>query len=162
MRISRSLVCSGFEVVVSKSSASSFYQYPFFARFEKFEQHFSGFRIFRYRTYRDIQVNVLSVFTLAQLSASCTSMFSLDVLAVFQMDKSPELWIRPEDDMSSSSTVTSVRSSLRYIFGSVQMCRTCTSVSGSTVYLHIVYEIAVWHMSLSINILSISSVSMIG
>ena len=81
-------------------------------------------------------------------------MFSLDVLAVFQMDKSPELWIRPEDDMSSASSVTSVRSSLRYIFGSVQMCGTCTSVPGSTVYLYVVYEIRIGHNFLQIDILA--------
>ena len=44
-----------------------------------------------------------------------TSVIRLDMLAVFQVDKGPELWISPENDMASAAAVTSVRASVGHV-----------------------------------------------
>jgi hypothetical protein len=52
-----------------------------------------------------------------------------DMLAVLEVYECPELWIRPEDDVTSTAAVTSVRTSLRNIFLSSHMSRACTAVA---------------------------------
>lgn len=74
-----------------------------------------------------------------------TSVIRLDMLAVFQVDEGPELWISPENDMASAAAVTSVWAAFWDVFGPVKMHRTCTSVTGDAVDLDVVYEIAVRH-----------------
>ena len=80
-----------------------------------------------------------------ELTASCTSMLSHDVLAVLEVDEGPELRVCPEDDVSSPSAVASVRTSLRNILLTPHVGGTCATVTGTAIYLYIVYEIAVCH-----------------
>ena len=72
-------------------------------------------------------------------------MSGLDVLAVFEVDQSPVLRIAPEDDVASTASVASVGSALGNVLLAPQMRGSVSSVPRSAEYLHVVYEIAVWH-----------------
>ena len=82
-------------------------------------------------------------------------MFCHEVLAEFELEKCPELWVGSEDDMSATSAVTSVRTSFRYVFLPSHVGGTRTSIAGTAIYLHVVYEIAVCHNALIINYLAL-------
>ena len=68
-----------------------------------------------------------------------------DMLAVFKVDKSPELRIRPENDVTATSAVTPVRTSLRNILLPPHMRRTRTTIARTAIYLHIVNKIRIRH-----------------
>ena len=117
-------------------------------RLHELEEHFSRLCILCHCTERNVQDDVRSVLSLLELSAACRTMLCHDVLAIFQVDKSPELRIRPEDDVSSTSAVSSVRSSLRDILLPPHMRRARTSIARTAIDLYIVYEIRIRHIVL--------------
>ena len=78
---------------------------------------------------RHVQIDVRTVLAVLQLAASGSAVLSHDVLAVFQVDQCPELRIGPEDDMSASSSVSTVRSTLRDILLPPHVRRTRTSIA---------------------------------
>ena len=51
-----------------------------------------------------------------KLSATCTTMLCHDVLAVFKVNEGPELRVGSEDDVSATSSVATVRTTLRNVF----------------------------------------------
>ena len=67
------------------------------------------------------------------------------MLAVLEVDQCPELRIRSEDNMTSATSVASVRTSLRDIFLSSHMRRARTTIAGTAIYLHIVNKIRIRH-----------------
>ena len=77
-----------------------------------------------------------------EAAASGSSVLRLDMLAVFQMNKSPVLRVSTENDMASTASVSPVRTALGYIFFPAQMSGAVAPVSRSAEYLHVVYEIA--------------------
>ena len=76
-----------------------------------------------------------------ELSAAGTAVLGHDMLAVFQVDQSPELRIRPQDDVASTSSVSSVGTTLRDVFLPPHMRRTRAAITRTAIYLYIVYEI---------------------
>ena len=144
--ITRRLVGGGLEIVVPQSSPAAFDQYFLLSRLNQFTQDFTAFSVFGNRAQRNVEYDVSSVLAFAELSASGPSVLGPYMFAVFKVDQGPELRVCPENDMSSSTSVTSVRASFRNVFFPAQMHRTCAPVSGSAEYLHIVYEIAVSHL----------------
>ena len=87
------------------------------------------------------------------------SVLRLDEFLIFNMDQCPELWIRPQYDMSASSAVSSVRSSLRYILGAMQMHRSRAPMSRSTIYLDVINKIALCHNSLQVLLFQVAKIA---
>ena len=129
------------EVVVAKTSASALDKDSLLVRLNKLEEDFAGFSVLCNCSERHVKIHVLSVLSLHELSATCATMLCHDVLAILQMDKGPELRIRSKNDMASTTSVTSVRSSLRNIFLPPHMSGTCTTVTGTAIHLYIIYKI---------------------
>ena len=80
-----------------------------------------------------------------QLSAAGATMLCHDVLAVFEVDECPELRVCSEDDVTASSAVASVRTSLRDVLLSSHVSRSCATIARAAIYLYVVYEITICH-----------------
>lgn len=61
--------------------------------------------------------------------------------------------------MSASSAVSSVRSSLRYILGAMQMHRSRAPMSRSTIYLDVINKIALCHNSLQVLLFQVAKIA---
>ena len=145
LRVTWSLVCCSLEVVVAKTSATTLHKDSLLVWLHELEQDLSCLCILGNCAERNIKVDVGTVLSLHQLSASCCTVLRHNMLAVFQMDQCPELRIRSEDDMTSAAAVTSVRTALRDILLSSHMRRTRTTIARTAKYLYIINEIRIRH-----------------
>ena len=73
-----------------------------------------------------------------EAAASGSSVLRLDMLAIFQMNKSPVLRIPPEDDMASTASVPPVRSALGDVFVPAQFSDAFATLDLCAGYLHLV------------------------
>ena len=48
--------------------------------------------------------------------------------------------------MSSATTVTTVRTTFRYIFCTMEMTRAGTALTGTAQHLYVIYEVGISHM----------------
>lgn len=54
--------------------------------------------------------------------------------------------IATEYYMSSATTVTTVRTTFRYIFCTMEMTRAGTALTGTAQHLYVIYEVGISHM----------------
>ena len=158
----RGLEGRGLEVAVAEAAAAALAEDALLSGVHEFEEDFSGLSHLGHRADRHFEHYVPAVLAMAVGRTSGLAVLGLDVLAVLEVDERPELGIGPQYDVSSPAAVASVGSALRDVFRTVQMHRACASVSGCAEYLDVVYEIAVGHIFLLINILNGSFVSWTG
>jgi hypothetical protein len=68
------------------------------------------------------------------------------MLLIFQVQERPQLFIAPDDDMSSPSSVTTIRPTLPGELIAVQMRRTCPPLARAAKDLYIVNEVGIGHL----------------
>ena len=129
LRVARCLVGRCLEVVVSETSAAALHEDPLLMRLHELEKDLAGLSVLCNSSERHVQIYVRAILAVLQLAAAGSAVLGHDVLAVFQMDECPELRIGPEDDMSASSAVSTVRSTLRNILLPPHVRRTRTSIA---------------------------------
>lgn len=56
--------------------------------------------------------------------------------------------------MSSATTVTTVRTTFRYIFCTMEMTRAGTALTGTAQHLYVIYEVGISHIGSWSNVLS--------
>jgi hypothetical protein len=104
-------------------------QYAFFAILRDLK--FDGIRLYipGNSTKGNLQDDRIAVSTCPVRRAASVSVFSQDMLAVFQVQQSPELGIATQDDTPATSTISAIRTTAR--IGPVTMkmhgsCATCS------------------------------------
>jgi hypothetical protein len=74
------------------------------------------------------------------------SVTGLKMFLELKMDQGPQVFVPFDYDMTSSTTITSIRAAFGHIFFATQVCRTLPPVSGSNVHLYIIDKISFGHM----------------
>ena len=85
------------------------------------EKLIAGLGIPGHGSERNFEHHILAIGTGFKSSGSIGAVPGKNMFPVFQVDQGPELLVAPEDNMSPSSTVTSVGTSLTGEFVPVQM-----------------------------------------
>jgi hypothetical protein len=127
--ISGSLVGRTLEVCVTETSTSTFDEDFLFTSFENFKQNLTCLSIFGYSAKWNIQVDVFTIGTFAEASAARFTVVSFDVFAVFEVDEGPVLWVSPQNDMTSTSTVTAVRTTFGYKLFATKVHRAVSAIT---------------------------------
>ena len=84
---------------------------------------------------------VFTVFAEAPAGRAALPVSGKDVAAVSQWEEGPHVFITTKDDVPSTPSVTSVGTSLGYIFCTVEMERACTAFARAAKDFNIVYEV---------------------
>ena len=72
---------------------------------------------------------------------NCTTLAAIggkDMFLILEVKQCPEVAVSTKDDMSSSSTVTTVRAALRYILRAVEVHTTCATLTRAAVDFYII------------------------
>ena len=147
LRVPRSLVGRSLEIIVAQASPSALAEDSLLTVLHHLEQGFAGFGILCHGAYGNFQEYVFSVLSGTESSLPVATVVGLDVFAVFEVYQGPELLVRPQDNVSATSSVSSVRTAFRDVFGPVQVHRAGPSVPAGTEYLDVVYEVGFSHNS---------------
>ena len=115
------------------------------AVFGDFEEHLARFCVFGDGSKGYFQNDVLTVRTVAIVSAPTTPDGGLDVLSVFQMQERPHLVVAFQNDVSAASSIATVRATLGDASRSVEMRTSRATLTGSTENLDVVDEVIVRH-----------------
>ena len=120
-------------------------QLDFLAVFSNFCKELSCLGIEDGSAYGHLYYPVFAIFAERAARATALAVGSEDVTLVTQMEQSPDIAVTPQYDMAAAAAVASIRSSLGYIFGSVEVARACAAFAAAAKYLDIVYEIGICH-----------------
>ena len=150
LRVTRSLVGRGLEMPVSQSAPAALEQDELFA----VGGHLSG--IFRRtvlkhpsgdRSQRYGNDDVLTVLTRGAGSGTAFAVLRELVTLVLEVDQRPILAVAAQDNMSSATAVTAVRSAEFDEFLAAEMRRPAAAMSGTGEYFHVIYKVRSCHKS---------------
>ena len=141
----RSLERRSLEIIVSEPTAAAFAENPLLLGLGEIHHDLVGLGILDYGSYRNVQIDIFAVLAVAQGGTALFAVVGFHIFAVFEVDKCPELRVRPQDNMTSAAAVAAVRTALGNIFRPEQMGAAGASVAGLAMYLYKIYEIAFCH-----------------
>jgi hypothetical protein len=67
------------------------------------------------------------------------------VLAVFQVQQGPHLWIAAQYNIATFATITAIWTATWIHFGTVKMPATCATFATAAEYFYVIYEIRIGH-----------------
>src|SRR5210317_761532 len=115
---------------VSTTTHSSFSKNYFLAIICDLKKHLLCFTILDDCPERYLDIDIFTVFSSTSVFTSGTSVFSLKMFFELKMEQGPHILVATQDHMSSTTSISSVRTSFCDVFFPVQMHGTFTPVSG--------------------------------
>ena len=109
----RSLTGSGTEMPVAQTSTTTFQKHHLLTVFSNITQIFTGFGIVCYRTTRHFDNLVFAILTETLVLRTVTTVCSKGMTIVTQVKKCPIITVTTKDDMSSTTTVTAIRATIK-------------------------------------------------
>ena len=131
---------------VTQTSASAFQQDDFLFVLGDVADIFTRFGVVHHRAAGHFNHLVRSVFSETAVLGTGFSVTCQDVTVVLQMEQRPVVAVTAQDDMASSSSVTSVGASVGYVFLTPHMRRTSSALSGAAIYFYVVNKIRFSHI----------------
>jgi hypothetical protein len=61
------------------------------------------------------------------------------------MDESPELFVTPQNDISSPASISPIGPAFSNLFIAVKVNRTCSALTGAATYFYIIYKVRISH-----------------
>ena len=107
---------------------------------------FAGFGIIHHGAAGYFNNLVCPVFPETAVFGTGFSMACQDVAVIFQVEQRPVVAVTPQNDMASSSSVTSVGASVGYVFLTPHMRRASSTLSGAAIYFYVVNKIRFSHI----------------
>src|SRR6185312_1769398 len=141
----RRLVGWALEMVVTKSSPATFYSDVLFAVCSYFVLYFLCFCIANNGTNWYFKNFVFPIGAFHQLIRAIFAIGGHNMLAVFKMDKRPELFVAAQNNIATAASIASIRTAFGNFFVAVKVHRTCTTFPGTTTDFYIVYKIRFSH-----------------
>ena len=141
----RSLPCGGTEMPVSQSAASALQQDNFLSVLSNVAYILSSLGIISHRSARHLDNLVFTVFSETFVLRAVSAMRGEHVTLVLQMQQRPVVPVSPQDYMTSSATVATVRPSVGHVFFTAHVRRATASLAGAAVDLYIVNKIRFSH-----------------
>ncbi len=130
---------------VSKTSASTFQKDFLLAIFSDVHQVFTCLCVINNSSTRHLDDLVITVGTKTSTMASAHTVTSEDMTIVFEVKQSPIILARTDDDVSATSAVATIRSTLRSELFTMKVSRTAAASTASDMNLYVIYEIAICH-----------------
>jgi hypothetical protein len=94
---------------------------------------------------RHIDVLVLAICTRASTGTSVASVTCKNVPVVTKVEQRPEVVVASQIHVSSTPTVSAIRTAIGNIFGSVHVHRPASALTRTAANLDVIYEIAFAH-----------------
>jgi hypothetical protein len=101
----------------------------------------TGLKIARHSTQRHFEDDVLAAFAEAECAAAPLAVVCEYMLAILQVKQGPELFIAFQDQVTAATAITTIRSTFADELFSVEMRASRATMSRTTEYLYVVYEI---------------------
>ena len=130
-----------FEVFVAVAAAAATHQYFLFAVGGNFKQLFTRFRVTGHRTERHFHNDIFTVGSVAACTHTAFARTRINVLAVLEMQQSPQLGIALEDDVPAATTVAPVGPAFLHEFFAAKRHGSAAPVAGAEHNLHIVHKV---------------------
>ena len=128
-------------MVVSEASATAFCNNDLLLVFCHFSEDFASLGISADAAQRDIENLVGSRASSTQVLTSVLTVFSKDMLGIFEVEQRPTLAVASQNDMSATTSVSAIRASLCVIFYSKEVGRTCSALARTDKDFDVVYKI---------------------
>ena len=127
---------------VTQASSSAFEQHDTLTMLFHFGQKLARITIINDRSARHFDNLILAILTETATFATTTTIGRHDMLLVFQMQQRPQITIALKDDMSSTASITTVRTAFWHIFSAVKVHTPGTSFARTAIDLNVIDEIA--------------------
>ena len=136
-----------FEVPVAETAAAALQQRHLLAVVAHLAEVFARLGVEDDGAARNLNGDVLAVLAERASGAAALAVAGEYMAAELQRKQRPHVFVALEDDVAATAAVTAVGTSLRHIFGSVEMTRAGTALARAAQYLYIVYEVRICHNS---------------
>lgn len=130
---------------VAQTTATAFQQYDFLTIFRDVAEIFASVCVVNNSAARNVDVFVNAVLAGRFVLCAVATVASEDVTLVLQVDECPELLVATQDDMTATATIATVGTTLRNIFGTMEVRTSCAAFATATRNLYIVNEIGFSH-----------------
>ena len=127
---------------VSQTAATAFQQHDSLTMLFHFGQELARIAVVNDRTARHFNNLILTILTETATLATTATVRCHDMFLVFEMQQRPQITIALQDNMSSTASITSIRTAFGHIFGAMKVHTTCTSLARTAINLNVIDEIA--------------------
>ena len=136
-----SLVSGGCEIRITQSTAATLYPDQLLPVLQNFRFDFPGFLIPGDRAQGHFNDDVLSEPAGAIVATAILSILRKDIFIITQVQQGPEIFISPQNNMTASAAVTSIRSRERIELGTHKMFAASTAVATFAINPYLIYKI---------------------
>ena len=133
------------EVPVTQSAASAFQQNNFLSMLGDVTDIFACFGIVYHCATGNFNNLIFSIFTKAAILGAGFSMSGQRMAIVTQVQQRPVVTVAAQNDMTSSSSVTSVGATIGYVFLTPHVRRASSALPGAAIYLYVVNKVRFSH-----------------
>jgi hypothetical protein len=109
------------EVVIALASLASFEQDSLLTIFIDLADHLAGLKVPRHGAQWHLEYDILAALAGAECTASALPIISENMLAVFEVEQSPKLFIAYQYDVATTTAITTIGATLADKFFTVKV-----------------------------------------
>ena len=143
-----SLVGGSLEVGVAQTATAAAEQLHNLAVFGHIAEKLARLGIVNGSAARHFYGTVFAVFAVALVFVARCAVGGEDVARVFQVNQCPQVAVALQEDVTATTTVATIRTTLGHVFCTMQVSRAVSSAATATHDFHIVDKIRFWHIFL--------------